>query len=209
LNSKLLLVLLVLTILRAPAMAISYYPQSQALDLKLPSNATCNLTVTSPNGTLLVDEQATTSANAVLQNYTLDTNQTATLGTYTAYFCASTLAFGISLNGITPPDANLIVFFIIAFIAIIAAILYTLIRVLMRFKTVDIDPMDIVYCFITYFALFIIYGMNLTYVGNVMINSLLEVFIVAFGFTHIILPMILFVIAYFKQLGEINLGGSA
>jgi hypothetical protein len=112
--------------------------------------------------------------------------------------------FDVTFNGKAPPSAGLIVFFIIAFIAIVAVILYTLVYILMRFQVLDIDPIDIVYCFMAYFALFIIYGMNITYMGNAMIDSLLNVLIVACGLTNMVLPLILFVLAYFKKFAEMK-----
>jgi hypothetical protein len=211
---------LLLIIPAASAQDISYYKQNTTVDFKVPcinnytlcsGAALCNLTVRYSNDTILFNSVNMTNINGYF-NYTFSNVNTSISDIYKAdVFCNDSGTYGYSLfnlgitfNGKAPPESSTIIFFIAAFIAIVSLILYTLIHVLVQFKTLEIDPYDILYCFVAYFALFIIYGMNITYMGNAMIDSLLNVLIVAFGFTHIILPLILFFVAYMKQLADMK-----
>lgn len=216
-NKLLLMAALLVFLLIAPATAASYYKQNTTTDLKelCPSCTvlnTCRITVLYPNDTVLIDNAAMTQANAMYQNITLDSSLLTNDGIYSGYMlCDDTGAtnasvlFGISWSGLPPAGDNIIIFFIIAFIAILALSLYTLIEVLSKFKLVEIEPKDIVYSFSSYFALFILYGMNLTYLGNAMIDGLLGVLLMACGFTNVVLPLILFVLNYIKLFSEMKI----
>jgi hypothetical protein len=221
-NKKIMLgVLVLLLALPIAAQATDYFKQGTTSDVTYPcfnstqqlceTDVNCTISIYYPNSTVFIYNKPMTNQTSYY-NYTIDYTNMNVTGLYkTVVSCTdgtesgyAVSLMGITFNGLEPPGSSVIIFFIIAFIAIIAIILYTLIHVLVRFKTLEIDPYDIVYCFMSYFALFIIFAMNNLYMGSEMINDLLTILIVAFGFTHIFLPMLLFVIAWFKQLADIK-----
>jgi hypothetical protein len=171
----------------------------------------CYLTINKPDSTNLIEgSQMTCGTNYF--NYTLNSSQTSDLreynvisrcvgGTSNGY---STFNYLISYNGKEPPSDFVKVLFILGFIALLTIMLITLMFMLGHFAKFDVDLLDVAYMFAVYFAVFATKYFNIAYMGSELIDSFADLFITTGAMTHIFLPLVAFVVSYFKRRLELK-----
>lgn len=203
-NTKLALVIVLFLAMILPVSAMIYYPQNTAVNLKIPcinnytycsAAAECNLSIYYPNETGLVVNQLMDNQGSY-HNYSLSDSDTSVLGTYKAAVTCnegglsgfSAFNYVISWNGKAPPNDNLIIFYIIASMGMLVGLIYLLFQTIekgaqFKFYMDDFSKNLIAYC-----ALFVLFGFNLWYMGNQMVNDLLKIFISVGAITNIVIP---------------------
>lgn len=206
----LLMVLLSLTIISAETLI---YQQNTEINLKVPcfnnntycsATAVCNITIQNPDGTLLVDNKVMTNSFSY-HNYTLLTTDTTKLGSYaTTILCIDNglagydnFIFKITGNGKEEPEGVIVVLFVIFFLVILGFFAYLLIVSIGHLLSLDFDLKDLSYNFGLYFVLFGVYMLSKFYLGNPDIEDLLLVFVQVGAITHLLVPLLAFLISFF------------
>lgn len=139
--------------------------------------------------------------------YLLDGNYTQTLGNYNVNGLGDegginkvwAYTFEITSNGRNSPDGIIVVVFSIIFIFLIFYLIFFLFYGLGHIKEWDLDIKDLAYNLGGYFALFAVFMLEKIYLGNQEIEEFLILFITIGAFTNFLLPIIGFVVSYFKQ----------
>ena len=170
------------------------------LNEAIPTGASYNITISYPNGTLFIDNQATTAQGSGAFNYTTTFTDT---GLYKVQnFCydgtysySSTGYYDITGNGKTAPNENIILFFSIAILILLGFGLYSLILSMGHFASLDLDVVDVAKSFGVYFAILGLYQLSLIYLGSPQIETWLILFIKIGAWTHILIPLVGFVIS--------------
>jgi len=179
--------------------------------LQVCSNSTslcdsCNISsVKYPNSSISISNVDMTKREADF-NYSLISNYTSPLGTYKVNgFCMAgnelkvfSYIFEVTANGNEKPEGIVIVLFILFFTLIIVFLLSLLMYNIFHMVQWDFDANDLIYNFSGYFALFVIYILGKEYMGNIFINDMLIWLIGIAAVTHIILPVIAFVLTYVR-----------
>jgi len=179
--------------------------------LQVCSNSTslcdsCNISsVKYPNSSISISNVDMTKREADF-NYSLISNYTSPLGTYKVNgFCMAgnelkvfSYIFEVTANGNEKPEGIVIVLFILFFTLIIVSLLSLLMYNIFHMVQWDFDANDLIYNFSGYFALFVIYILGKEYMGNIFINDMLIWLIGIAAVTHIILPVIAFVLTYVR-----------
>lgn len=213
--NKLFLVTLLLVIL-APATAITtamYYEAQQPIDIKVPclvnytycsAGATCNISIYDPNETIIVANEPMTNSIYYF-NYTLNETQTNKTGDYRnvvvcedsglAGFTAYTMT--VTWNGRAPPGDNVKIFFILAFLGILIALIYTSINSIKQTALFEIEIKEVMYSLITYCVVIALWFFNRLYMGDSFFNDVSTLAIEIGAFTNIIIPFIGFIITWF------------
>jgi len=181
-----------------PALALQYFSANTTIDLKAPClNCTagdiCNLTVLDPSNSIVIDNEPMTQANAVYQNYT--TNQTSSLGIYSALMnCNDTnltnlaFTFGISIVGNTPPGDGMNIFMMLVFVALLAGLIWSLIKIGEDLASMQMSWKDLALCYIFYFTAFVFYLFNKVYFNDLLITDMLTWMIDIGAFTNMVIP---------------------
>lgn len=164
----------------------------------------CNISsVNAPNSVALLSNVQMTKYNNQF-NYSLDGSNTNTLGTYVVNgycFAGSQVTpfsfdFMITGNGNAPGGTGVIVFFSIGFLIVLAMMVYLCIYSLGHFVKLDMDLMDVAYSFGAYFALWGLYLLEQTYLGNSSIESILLLAIQVGALTTIFVPLVAFLVSF-------------
>lgn len=214
LNSKLLLLMVLLLVPSIVLSSDAYtFKQYDQVDLKIScfddtgvlcaSTIDCYITVISPNSTTIINN-GTMTRSATYYNYTLNENQTSSIGQYSSVvYCTSNsynqFSFLITQNGKDNPDSPVIVLFIILFLILLFYMVGVLLYGLGKIATTSFSLKDLALNFGGYFALFGLYMLEPQYLGNENINSFLLLFIQIGAVTSVFLPLVGFIITYFKQ----------
>jgi len=176
-------------------------PFSCTLNNAIPSGSTeYNISITYPNGSMFIKNQQTNAEGNGAFNYT--TNFPIT-GLYKVrsfcydgtYSYSNEGYYDVTGNGKSAPDGIVIVLFSIILIILMGAFLVQLILSLGHFASLDLDVMDLAKTMGVYFALLGVYMLSISYVGNPMIEDWLLIFIRVGGFTHLIVPIIGFMLS--------------
>ena len=185
------------------------YPYNTTQELKysctlnnaIPSaSAEYNITISYPNGTTFISNKNTTKlGNGAFSYVTLFPMH----GLYKVIsFCydgtysySSTGYYEVTDNGKIAPSENVVIFFAIAFLLVLGFGLYQLILSLGHFASLDLDVVDLAKTIGVYFALLGLYQLSIYYLGNPNIKSFLLIAIRIGGFTHLIIPLIGFLIS--------------
>jgi len=110
-----------------------------------------------------------------------------------------TTYFEITTNGKSLPSGAVIVFFNIFFVVIVGGMLSILLYSIFNLISLDFDAKDLIINISSYFVVFAVYILGKEYLGNKFINDFLLMVIEIGAFTTIIMPIIAFVICFFKQ----------
>lgn len=205
-----IIILFVIIFLSTPILAeTEIYKRNDLIDLKftctlnnaIPSASTnYNITLSYPNGTTFLNNVETTAQGNGAFNYTTNFTE---LGTYKIQmFCEDgTYSFSdegnyeITNNGNDVPEGIVIVLFSILFLIIVGFLLYSLILSIGHLASLDLDVVDLAKSFGIYFVFLGFYILSGTYLGNPDIESFTLLFIKIGGFTHLIFPIIAFVLS--------------
>ena len=93
-------------------------------------------------------------------------------------------------NGKDRPEGIVIILFCSIFLIILGGLLLQLILNLGHLASLDLDVIDLAKSMGLYFMLLGAYQLSIYYLGNLNIESLMLIFILVGGFTHIIIPII-------------------
>lgn len=164
------------------------------------ASATYNITVSYQNGSVFIDNKATTSQGNGAFNYTTNFTE---VGLYKvqmfcidgAYSFSDEGFYNITGNGKEAPDGIVIVLFSVLFLIIIGFALFQLILSIGHFASLDLDVVDLAKTMGLYFAVLGLYQLSLFYLGNLILENWLVLFIRIGAFTHIIFPLIGFLIS--------------
>jgi hypothetical protein len=220
---KWIVLLLLLIVLHSINASESYlFKQNEVSDLKIScfddnnilctSATNCYITVINPNSTTLINNGTMTRTSA-FYNYTLNENQTATIGQYSAFvYCAggtdayTQFNFLITQNGKSEPSGSIITLFIILFLILLFYLVTILLYGMGKFSTLSFSLKDLSLNFGGYFALFGLYMLEPQYLGNADIHNFLLLFIQIGAITSVFFPVIAFFVCYIKEKMKINRG---
>ena len=135
-----------------------------------------------------------------------------TVGRYSYIIQCNSTNFGgfdnvplsVTSNGKEIPSGNLIIFFTILFLILIAGLLTLLIYDLTRFSTLDFDVRDIVFNLSAYFVLFGTYMLEKEYLANANIERFLSMLVIAGIYPFVYLSIIMFTVCFIFNLMKIR-----
>ncbi len=213
-NKILLIFLLVILIIPLVSATLIFEKDTKA-DLIIPcihnntycsSSATCETTIWYPNGTILIDNKSLTNLGAGQFNYSLNENETSVIGTYNGFVTCidgsekgyKTFSYKITANGKEDPSGVVIVFFSLGFLVVAVGLLWSLLK--MSFKTISLsfNEWDLTFNVSTYIFLWGLYILGKEYMGSYFLNNFFVWLIGITAFTHMVLPIIVFVLCYSK-----------
>lgn len=162
------------------------------------TSALCNITITYPNGTALV-EMAEMSNQGSLHNYTYNASM---LGTYrSTVVCLDngitgydTFEFKITGNGKEEASGIVTALFIIIFLIILIYLIIIVFYGIGHAVDLNYGLEDVGYNLGGFFALIGLFMLEKFYLGNLEIESFLELFIYIGAFTNVVVPIIAFIL---------------
>jgi len=213
---KLILAMIFLLIIPISC-ATDYYTQNTDINLitscvnngtACSAGTSCSITTFYPNNTIMVDNQAMTSVNVAYFSYALIASQTSVIGEYknlvtcndSGNFGSNLFTFAINLNGKAPPGDNLIIFMVLAFIAVLVIMLFTLFNFVEKFAQLEVTPKEVGIMFAAYFGMFALYIFEKQYFPNTFVDSIWIYFISIFAITHVVIPCYAFAITWLKHI---------
>lgn len=101
----------------------------------------------------------------------------------------------ITGNGKTEPDGVLSSTFSIFYVLIFGFLIYLLIYCFGHFLKLDFDLIDLAYSYGFFFAYLTLFYLSKYYVGNVFMESMMELFLWPLGILLLVVPLIMFVIS--------------
>lgn len=104
--------------------------------------------------------------------------------------------FEVTPNGKDKPEGITIVIFSLIFIAIICFGVIYFLKSLAHTIQLEMDLIDTAIMICTYLALFLFYYISFEYLGNTVINDLLETAISVGAITHVFLPLVAFILSF-------------
>lgn len=169
------------------------------------SSALCNITVQYPNNSLMINSQPMGTTFYPKFNRTI--TDTTVFGRYdgTQTCCQSGLCgqqdfyYLITPSGEDTPGDNFLILIYIGFTIICVLLFYTLIMTVAKIATVSETIYGIAFTWSVYFVLLILYWMINHYSTSSFLRNNIGLFVTITGFTHIILPLISFVISIFAR----------
>jgi hypothetical protein len=140
-------------------------------------------------------------------NYTLSAVQTNQTGNFTInMFCNdggvqgySIFNYVITWNGREPPGDNVKIFFILAFIGLLIALIYTTINSIKQTALFEIELKEVMYSLITYCVVIALWFFNRLYMGDSFFNDIATLAMEIGAFTNIVIPFVGFVITWFHH----------
>lgn len=105
-------------------------------------------------------------------------------------------SFEVTTNGREAASGIVIVVFSIIFILIFAFGLYYFIKSLSNVLNLEMDILDCTIMIATYLSMWMFYYISREYLGNLFINSILEIAIDVGAVTHVFLPIVGFLISF-------------
>jgi len=158
-----------------------------------------------PNRSVITSEVVMTKSG-VTYNYTLDSTYTDSIGRYIV--CGygdpdgtiDTWCYDFYINGTGREDPSGIVsaLFIVSFLIVMFLFVWLFVYSMGHAIKKDFDIIDLGFDFGIYFMLFSLFILQQQYMGNPMMDSLLNVFVYVGTFTHILFPSIFFFISMFR-----------
>lgn len=187
---------------------LGIFKQGTAVELtQVCSNCTyVNISsITYPNRTLIATEKSMTQSG-VAYNYSLSNSYTNTLGRYIV--CGygdpdgikDTWCYDFFINGTgrEEPSGAVSSLFIIAFLIVMFLFVWLFVYSMGHAIKKDFDIVDLGFDFGIYFMLFSLFILQQQYMGNPLMDSILNVFVYVGAFTHILFSSIFFFVSMFK-----------
>lgn len=162
------------------------------------ASAACNITIIYPDETIYINNKLMQNQNS-FHNITLtNLNQ---YGEYRAdmscsdsgFYGADTFYFFVNSNGQEPASSGVIIFFSTLFLIIIGCMAYSIIYSIGHIVRLDFDVLDLAFNWGIYFVLFATHMLSKFYLGDPNIDSLMLIFVNVGAYTHVIVPMIAFI----------------
>lgn len=107
--------------------------------------------------------------------------------------------FKVTTNGRGDPAGSVVVFFTILFIIISIGLLGLLLYTIFKSIEMTVDAKVLIINISAYFGVWVTYILGLEYLGNSFINDMLLWVIEGGSLGFVLLPIIMFVVSYFKQ----------
>ena len=104
--------------------------------------------------------------------------------------------FDVTVNGKEPAEGIVIVVFVILFLVVFFFGLLYFFKALGHVLELNMDIIDTVVLVGTYLTVFFFYYFSMEYLGNAMINDILEIVVTVGAFTHVLLPLIGFLVSF-------------
>lgn len=169
--------------------------------------ATYNLSVYYPNGSALVLNKAAAAQGQGSFNYNLTFPIE---GTYKIKsFCYDTTGnysnedlISITFNGNPSPEGFVIVLFVLAFLGVIGFMSSLIITNIGHFAQLDYDIEDLMKNISMYFVLIALYLLELQYLGNAMMDTILVWALGIAGFTNVAVSFLAFIFSHLKKVME-------
>jgi hypothetical protein len=179
-------------------------------------SATCNITAIYPNSSVFIDNLAMSNSGDGIFSYQLLDTETSILGEYQAtVFCNdgsdngySTFQFYITGNGKAEPTGSIVVFFSAIFILLSIFLVFMLFYGIGHMKDFTYDLRILSLNLGGYFGLFAVFMLEKYYLGNIDMENLMTTFISVGAITNVFIPVIGFLISYFKnsaRIGDFNM----
>jgi hypothetical protein len=150
-----------------------------------------------PDGTI---SAIATNMTKVGSTFYYNFTQTSQLGEYiyNTYYgnWTAPVSFEISVNGKKPAEGIVVVIFSLIFIAIIAFGIIYFLKSLAHVIQLEMDIIDAGIMVSTYLAMWLFYYFSFEYLGNALINDLLEMAISIGAVTHMFLPLVGFLVSF-------------
>jgi len=173
-------------------------------------------TINTPTDVLFVNQNGTKTSQTF--NFTISSGNFTELGNYRLNIeCADDTdkvteyeSVVVSLNGKQPAEGIVIVVFSLIFIAIVAFGIIYFLKSLAHVIQLEMDIIDAGVMMATYLAMWLFYYVSFEYLGNALINDLLEMAISIGAVTHMFLPLVGFLVSFimtnlkFKQKARIT-----
>jgi len=133
-------------------------------------------------------------------------------GNYYYYIHCNTTNFGgyaaasfeVTRDGKALASENIIIFFSILFLILIAGLLTLLIYDITRFSTLDFDVRDVIFNLSAYFVLFGTYMLEQEYLANANIERFLDMLVNAGAYVFVYLAIIMFAVCFIINLMNIR-----
>jgi len=208
-KAKELIIILILLSLSAQALTdLGVFKQNEVINLiQLCDNCTYN-NITSirlpKNHTIILGVESELTHFGVSEwNYTFcDTNE---LGMYSAFGYYNPhgdeeneywwYTFEVTPNGYTPPSDNLIIFLSILFLLVLGIATFLTIYNLGHLIALDYDLIDVAFNWGIYFIFVGFYVLHSSYLGDPIINNILDVLLWLGGFMLIFIPLLAFILS--------------
>ena len=156
-----------------------------------------NITILYPNGTIAVDNQPMTNLSSIYYyNYTFCNTSTLGIHTFITNYDEDEYSrtysdfnfFDITINGNERPEGIVKVIFIAFFIVILFGSLVSFLKILGHWKDLEVDIMDFAQTIGIYLVIFAYQYFAITYLGDPVINDLMEIFVIVGAITHAFVP---------------------
>jgi len=189
-----------LTIVMASQQSLGTFEQGESIRL-IQTCTTCPFvtldTIKLPNGTILeIGQNMTQTGNTFYYDFEVtDLDGEYIYNTYYGNYSVP-VGFLVTLNGNTPAEGITVVVFSIIFILIVFFGIIYFLKSLAHFLEFDMDLIDAAVLIATYLAMWIFYYFSTEYLGNSFINSILEIAIDIGAISHVLLPIIGFMISF-------------
>lgn len=108
-------------------------------------------------------------------------------------------AIQVTYTGNPPPTDFIKVLFILLFVVILGIFLFSILLLVQHLEKMDFDLVNITTMFGIYFISFSLKYFNLEYMGSAIIDRFADLFIRIGALTHIILPLLVFIICFIKR----------
>jgi len=173
------------------------------------ATAKCNIIILDPSQNLLINNQQMSN---LVYIHTYDFSLTNTTGVYESnVMCKDTTQngfdtfyFKITYNGKEEPSGFTQIIFIIFFVIIFAVTLVSIIFLVKHLEQMDFDMWDLLIMFGIYFSNFSLKYFNMQYMGSYIIDTFSDMFIDIGSITHIVLPVIIFILCFFRRRLELK-----
>jgi hypothetical protein len=160
-------------------------------------NGACQLSVLYPNGSIFINGERM-SQNTLFFNYTLPKSEI--IGTYKAVAnCSDTTTAGytnfnfmITYGGKNLGSDNINIFFSILFLLALAFLIFTTVNCIIHFMKTDMDIIDLIIIWTSYFIIWAFYFLGLSYWGNDTALEIIKIFLDVGVYSHIMVPFFAF-----------------
>jgi hypothetical protein len=107
--------------------------------------------------------------------------------------------YEITLNGKPDPTSGTIVFFCLLYLFIVAFMVYAMTASLAHFIHLDMNLLDLVIVWSSYFVLLAVFIISQQYLNNLIIQNFFEWLVKVTAFTNVVVPGFCFVICMIKR----------
>lgn len=165
-----------------------------------------NITVYYPNSSVAISNKDMTKlSNDIFYYNFCNANYT---GTYQVYFCnydyCTEGSFDVTTNGNPAPSGIVLVIFSLLFIGFISYGIINFLEALAKTISFEMDIIDTAVMMSTYFGIWVLYYLEMNYVGNPLMDDILSIAVIVGAFTHVFMALAGFFISYIMSLLQLK-----